>query len=149
MTATWSPHELQCIEKARELNIAARCADGTLRRWTPIWVVCADDQVYVRTWYRRDTGWFGHALRSHRARVRVPGLEADVTVEDVGEGPAEIGESVDTAYRTKYGSAGSESMVTASAAATTLRLNPEREAQSLARDHSLSNQLSDNRPEPW
>ena len=94
MTATWSPHELQCIEKARELNIAAKCADGTLRRWTPIWVVCANDQVYVRTWYRRDTGWFGHALRSHRARVRVPGLEADVTVEDVGESPAELGESV-------------------------------------------------------
>jgi len=125
MTATWSPHELQCIEKARELNIAVKNADGTLRRWTPIWVVCADDQVYVRTWYRRDTGWFGHALRSHRARIRVPGLEADVTVEDVGEGPAELGESVDTAYRTKYGSSGSESMVTASAAATTLRLNPE------------------------
>jgi|KBSMisStaDraftv2_1062788.scaffolds.fasta_scaffold1321846_1 hypothetical protein len=130
MTATWSPHELQCIEKSRELNIAAKCADGTLRRWTPIWVVCANDQVYVRTWYRRDTGWFGQALRSHRARVRVPGLEADVTVEDVGESPAKLGESVDTAYRTKYGSAGSESMVTASAAATTLRLNPEREAQS-------------------
>jgi hypothetical protein len=52
-------------------------------------------------------------------------LEADVTVEDVGEGPAELGESVDTAYRAKYGSSGSESMVTASAAATTLRLNPE------------------------
>lgn len=132
MTATWSPHELQCIEKARELNIAAKRADGTLGRWTPIWVVCAHDQVYVRTWYRRDTGWFGQALRSHRARVRVPGLEADVAVEDVGESPAEIGESVDTAYRTKYGSAGSESMVAASAAATTLRLNPEREAQSLA-----------------
>ncbi len=133
MTATWSPQELQCIEKARELNIAVKSADGALRRWTPIWVVCAADQVYVRTWYRRDTGWFGQVLRSHRARIRVPGLEADVTVEDVGEGPAEIGESIDTAYRTKYGSAGSESMVTASAAATTLRLNPEREAQPLAR----------------
>jgi hypothetical protein len=52
-------------------------------------------------------------------------LEADVTVEDIGEGPAELGESVDTAYRTKYGSSGSESMVTASAAATNLRLTPE------------------------
>ena len=134
MIATWSPQELQRIEKARELNIAVKSADGALRRWTPIWVVCADDQVYVRTWYRRDTGWFGHVLRSHRARIRVPGLEADVTVEDVGEGPAATGESIDTAYRTKYGSAGSESMVTASAAATTLRLNPEREAQPLARN---------------
>src|ERR1700761_6511842 len=123
MIATWSPHELQCIEKARELNIAVKRADGTVRRWTPIWVVCADDQVYVRTWYRRDTGWFGHALRSHRACIRVPGLEADVTVEGVGEGPADLAERVDTAYRAKYGSSGSESMVTASAAATTLRLN--------------------------
>jgi hypothetical protein len=125
MTATWSPRELQCIDKARELNIAVKRADGTLRRWTPIWVVCADDQVYVRTWYRRDTGWFGHMLRSRRARIRVPGVEADVTVQDVGDGPAELGERVDTAYRVKYGRSGSESMVTASAAATTLRLNPE------------------------
>jgi len=129
MTATWSPHERQCIDTARELYIAVKRADGTLRRRTPIWVVCAGNQVYVRTWYRRDTGWFGHALRSHRARVRVPGLEADVTIEDVGEGTAELGESIDTAYRTKYGSAGSTSMVTASAATTTLRLIPEPEAQ--------------------
>lgn len=129
MTATWSLHELQCIDTARELYIAVKRADGTRRHWTPVWVVCADNQVYVRTWYRRDTGWFGHALRSRRARVRVPGLEADVTLEDVGEGTAELSESIDTAYRTKYGSAGSTSMVTASAAATTLRLNPEREAQ--------------------
>jgi hypothetical protein len=92
--------------------------------------VCADKQVYVRTWYRRDTGWFGHALRSRRARVRVPGLETDVTVEDVGEGTAELTESIGTAYCAKYGSAGSTSMVSASAAATTLRLTAERQAQS-------------------
>src|ERR1700760_3272131 len=109
MIATWSPHQLQCIEKARELNIAVKRADGTLRRWTPVWVVCAGSQVYVRTWYRRDTGWFGHALRSRRARVRVPGLETDVTIEDVGEGTAELDGSIATAYGTKYGSAGSTS----------------------------------------
>ena len=126
MTATWSPHELQCIEKARELNIAVKFADGTLRRWTPIWVVCADGQVYVRTWYRRETGWFGHALLSRRARIRVPGLAADVTVEDVGQGDVDLQAGVDAAYRTKYGHHGSESMVTAAAAATTLRLAPDR-----------------------
>jgi len=127
-TAAWSPDELQRIGTAGELHIAVKRADGTLRRWTPIWVVCADDQVYVRTWYRRDTGWFGQALRSRRARVRVPGLEADVTVEDIGEGTAGPRESIDIAYHTKYG-AGSASMVSASAATTTLRLNHEREAQ--------------------
>ena len=89
MTTAWSAGELERIGGAEELRIATRRADGTPRREVPVWVVRAGDQVYVRTWYRRDTGWFGHALRSHRACIRVPGLEADVTVEDVGEGPAE------------------------------------------------------------
>ncbi len=102
MTAAWSPAELQRIGTAPELQIAVKRADGTQRRWTPIWVVCVEGQVYVRTWYRRDTGWFGQALRTHRARVRVPGLEADVTVEDVGAGTVALRESIDTAYRIKY-----------------------------------------------
>ena len=36
MTAAWSPAELQEINAARELEIASRRADGTLRRWVPI-----------------------------------------------------------------------------------------------------------------
>jgi Uncharacterized protein conserved in bacteria (DUF2255) len=75
---------------AEELRIAGRGSDGTLGRWTPIWVVCAGGQVYVRTWYRRDSGWFGRVLDSRRARIRVDGMEADVAVEDVGEGPAGV-----------------------------------------------------------
>ena len=133
MTATWSPHELQCIEKARELNIAVKSADGTLRRWTPIWVVCAADQVYVRTWYRRDTGWFGQVLRSHRARIRVPGLEADAHRRGRRRRPSRDRREHRHRLPHQIRRAGSESMVTASAAASTLRLNPEREAQPLAR----------------
>jgi hypothetical protein len=83
MTAAWSPAELQEINAARELEIASRRADGTLRRWVPIWAVSTGGLVYVRTWYRRETGWFGRVLASRRARIRVPGLEADVEVEDV------------------------------------------------------------------
>jgi len=73
MTAAWTAEELQRIGAAHELQIASMRTDGTLRRWVPIWVVSADGQVYVRTWYRRDTGWFGQVLASHRARIRVPG----------------------------------------------------------------------------
>jgi Uncharacterized protein conserved in bacteria (DUF2255) len=58
--------------------------------------------------------------------VRVPGLENDVTVTDVGHGTAELCAGVDAAYRNKYGHGGSESMVTPAAAATTLQLTPER-----------------------
>ena len=128
MTALWSPEQLKRIDESGELQIASRRADGTLRQFVPIWVVSAGGQVYVRTWYRRTTGWYGRVLETGRARVRVPGLEADVTVEDVGEGPGELRSTVDQAYRDKYGRFGSGSagqMVADPAAATTLRLAPE------------------------
>jgi hypothetical protein len=55
----------------------------------------------------------------------VPGLEADVTIEDIGDASTQVTTDVDAAYRTKYGRGGAGSMVTATAAATTLQLNHE------------------------
>jgi len=130
MTAGWSREDLERIGRAEELQIATMRADGALRRWVPIWVVYVDEQVYVRTWYRRDSGWFGHVLDSRRARLRVPGLEADVAVEDVGE-DSQVRAGIDAVYRTKYGHYGTsvDRMVADGAAAATLRLNPEQEAR--------------------
>jgi hypothetical protein len=131
MTAAWSPEDLVRIGTAEELEIATKGGDGTLQRWLPIWVVCVGEQAYVRTWHRRHSGWFGQALDSRRARIRVPGLEVNVAVEDVGEDPAELRAGVDAAYRVKYGRYGSttiDRMVTDDAAASTLRLIPEQGA---------------------
>ena len=125
MTTHWSAADLRLIDASRELEIAVRRADGSLRRWLPIWVVCAGEQAYVRTWHRRDTGWFGQALRSRRARIRVPGLEADITIEDIGDASDQVTADINDAYRTKYGQSGADSMVTATATTTTLRLHPE------------------------
>ncbi len=83
----------------------------------------------MRTWYRRDNGWFGHVVDSARARIRVPGLDVTVTVDDVGNDMApEARLGIDAAYRAKYGRYGVatvDRMVTDEAAATTLRLTPE------------------------
>jgi hypothetical protein len=128
MTVAWSTDELERIGRADELEIAAKRADGTLGRAVPIWVVRAGGQVYVRTWYRRDGGWFGHVVGSRRARIRVPGLEADIAIEDVGGDEGELRATVDAAYRVKYGRYGEttvERMVTDDAAAATLRLVPQ------------------------
>lgn len=119
---TWSPEQLNKMSGARELEIAVRRADGTLRRWTPIWVVRVNDEIYVRTWYRRSNGWFGEALRSKQARIRVTGVVADVEVEDIGVGPPTMRTAVDVAYRTKYGDVSTKKMIGDDAAATTLRL---------------------------
>jgi hypothetical protein len=123
---SWTAEQLAHVDAARELEIAVRRADGALRPWTPIWVVQVSDEVYVRTWYRRDTGWFGTALRTKRARVRVPGVEVDVFIEDIGDTRPGLRAGVDAAYRDKYGSGGStDNMVGDDAAATTLRLLTE------------------------
>jgi hypothetical protein len=129
MAAIWTADDIRRIGSADELQIAAKHTDGTLRRWLPIWVVCVSEQVYVRTWYRRNTGWFAHVLDSRRASIRVPGLQADVAVEDVAAGSGRLRADIDAAYRTKYGRYGTSTvgpMVAAAAAATTLRLSPEQ-----------------------
>jgi hypothetical protein len=90
-------------------------------------VVCVNDQVYVRTWYRRGTGWFGEVTKTGRARIRVPGLELDVVVADLGDDDPDVRAAVDEAYRAKYGTPGDETvagMTTNASAATTLLLAP-------------------------
>lgn len=124
---SWSLEQLARVDQAPELEIATRRPDSSLRRWLPIWVVRANDEVFVRTWYRRDTGWYGHAVQDRAATVRVPGLEADVTIEYVGASDAGVRTRVDEAYRAKYGAGGRGDiggMTTDEAAATTLRLTP-------------------------
>ena len=124
MTVGWSAEQLDLIGQSAELDIASRRVGGTLRSPVPIWVVGVEGAVYVRTWYRRTTGWFGHVIEVPRAHIHVPGLDADVIVTDLGDGPSGLRASVDAAYRSKYG-AGHRSMVTDDAAATTLRLDPQ------------------------
>jgi hypothetical protein len=125
MSASWTAEQLDHIGRSPELEVASRRTDATLRSWVPIWVVCCDDGVYVRTWYRRSTGWFGHVVDLPQARIRVPGLEMDVIIVDLGGSDSELSARVDAEYRMKYGPGGHQSMVTDDARATTLRLDPQ------------------------
>jgi len=97
---SWTDDELRRIDGADELNMAAVRGNGELRRATPIWVVHVGDDVYVRAAYGSGSGWYGVARASHHAHIRVGGVERDVTVEDVD---GSVLDSVDVAYRSKYG----------------------------------------------
>ena len=99
MGPSWTAEQLSQIDTTRELEIASRRRNGTLGRAQPIWVVCVNGQVYVRSWHRRTTGWFGQVIDG-RARVRVHGKYAP-------HGDGSVGQ-----------------MTTDAAAATTLRLSP-------------------------
>ena len=115
----WSSDDLRYLAGSRELEIAAPRIHGGTERWTPIWVVVVDDEVFVRTWHQRNTGWYGRAVEAARAWIRVAGDRVGVVVAATGRTNAD---AIDAAYRTKYGAGGAQSMVTIEAAASTLRL---------------------------
>jgi hypothetical protein len=120
----WADEDLHRIGEAEELQIAPVRRTGELRRATPIWVVRAGDDLYVRAAYGANKGWHGVARTSRQARIRAGGVQKDVTVEDAD--PAVLDE-VDAAYREKYAGryAGIVDTITdREHRATTLRLRP-------------------------
>jgi hypothetical protein len=96
----WTDDELSRISETQELEIAAVRDNGELRRRTPIWVVRAGDDLYVRAAYGPGSGWYGAARTSGQARIWAGGIEKDVTIEDAD---ATGLDQVDAAYRQKYG----------------------------------------------
>jgi hypothetical protein len=121
--AAWADDELARIEAAEELEIAPRKRDETLRRPVPIWVVRADDDLYVRAAYGPRSGWHRVARTTREARVRAGGVEKDVAVEDADDS---VCDQVDAAYRARYGRYANivDGITDAQASASTLRLVP-------------------------
>lgn len=118
----WTADQLDALGRANELRIATERTDGTLRSFVPIWVVRVDDAVYIRAYHGPSGSWYRQALRSGRARIRVPHLETTVTFSSP-EPP--LAGAIDAAYRAKYGSGMYvDAMVTDDAAAATLQLHP-------------------------
>lgn len=114
----WSHDQLQDLAGTVEMSISAPHIGETPRTWLPIWVVVVEDEVFVRTWRRRRTGWYGRAVELGQAWIRISGEPIRVIVTDVGSRDSD---TVDHAYRTKYG-AGASTMVDGEAVASTLRL---------------------------
>ena len=122
--STWTAEDLDTIGLADELEIAPLRVDGSLRPYTTIWVVRVGDDVYVRSVRGRRGGWFRHALERGAGRIRVGGVERDVTMAE----PADADhDAINRAYRSKYGGyprAYVDPTVTAAATEATLRLVP-------------------------
>ena len=121
---TWTPEELDRIGRAEELQIASRRSDGTLRPYVTIWVVRADDDLYVRSAYGPGNPWFVRARASGVGRIRAGGVERDVAFEEPDAG---VHDSIDAAYHAKYDRHGPRIVATVvgpKVVETTLRLVP-------------------------
>jgi hypothetical protein len=121
----WTSEQLDKIGAADELEIAALRPDGSLRPYTTIWVVRVGGDLYVRSYRGPGGAWFRSVLRRPEGRIRAAGVERDVTFTEVGD---EGHDAIDQAYREKYASRYASTyvdpMLTADAAAATLRLVP-------------------------
>ena len=120
--SAWTSEELAVIAGAQELEVAARRRDGSLRKAVPIWVVRTGDDLFVRAAYGPGTGWHRAARAAGEGRIRVGGVEKDVTFEPAGD---DVNGGVDAAYHAKYGhSRIVDTVVDDAARASTLRLVP-------------------------
>jgi len=123
MTA-WTADELTRIGSAEELQIASIRPDGTLRKPVTIWVIRDGEGLYVRSVKGPTALWFRGTQDKHKGRIRAGGVEKDVTFVDAEHN---INDDVDAAYRAKYRRyAGStlNSVLTAQARSTTIKLVP-------------------------
>lgn len=122
--SAWTIDELARIGKADELQITSRRGDGSLRPFVTIWVVRSGDELYVRSAYGRENGWFQRALSSGEGRISAGGAERDVAFEEPG---AAVDADLHAAYHTKYDRYGPKivgPVVSPEAARSTLRLLP-------------------------
>src|SRR4051812_49583926 len=80
----WTGDERDRIADAQEVDIAPVRRNGELRRPTPIWVVRAGEDLYVRAAYGSSSGWYGVAPTRRQARGSAGGAGRGVRVRGVG-----------------------------------------------------------------
>lgn len=121
---TWTPDELDRIGATDELRIAAERSDGTLRTPRTIWVVRVGDDLYIRSAYGKNAGWFRGTQRTGIGHISAGGVEADVTFEDAS---GHLNSEIDAAYWDKYRKYPAqyiEPVTNAESHSTTIRLVP-------------------------
>jgi hypothetical protein len=119
----WAGGELDRIGAAQELQLASLRADGSLTRYVTIWVVRDGDELYVRSAYGPDAGWFRRARARGAGRIRAGGVERDVSFADAAP---DVQAGIDAAYHAKYdryGPAIVDGIVGARVAPLTIRLD--------------------------
>lgn len=95
-----------------------------MRPSVTIWVVRAGDDLYVRSAYGPNNGWFRRARTSGSGRIRAGGLERDVTFAEAAPDAHPHIDAANHAKYDRYGPAIVNTVVGKQAAETTLRLTP-------------------------
>ena len=120
----WTPEDLAAFGEADEIRVASLRPDGTARKAITIWIARLGDDLYVRSAYGPDNGWYRRARTSRAGTIQAGRRAADVAFEDAD--PAVV-EALHAAYHAKYDRYGARivnTVVSDEAAAATLRVVP-------------------------
>jgi hypothetical protein len=119
--ANFDADTLDALRAAREIAIRT---DRHPDKVVPIWVVVADDKVFVRSVYGTRGRWYRDLAESGLATLVVAGRR--VPVQAVPEREAPTIDAASEAYLQKYGlSFYAQAMVKPEVLAHTLRLEPQ------------------------
>jgi hypothetical protein len=120
----WKGDQLDKLGRAEEVQVASVKRDGALRKPVTVWAVRHGDDLYIRSVGGRNGHWFRGVQETHEGRIRVGGVQQDVTFVEPDK---DSNDEIDTAYRAKYRRyAGNilNSVLTPEARAATLKLVP-------------------------
>ncbi|WP_353815097.1 DUF2255 family protein [Agromyces sp. SYSU T00266] len=99
----WTDDQVDRVGAADQLEIASVRDDGSLRPFTTVWVVRVGDELFVRSGYGPENGWYRRAREAGVGRIKSAGIIRDVAFIDVPSDDAELHEALDAEYTRKYG----------------------------------------------
>lgn len=115
---------LQHLADVEEIRIGFRRPDGSIGS-TPVWVVRAGDDLFVRSMYGTRGGWYRRLRANPDGHVQDQAHTHPVRVEPVTDAGTVV--EVTRAYATKYAdSPYVQSLLSEEAAGATLRLQARR-----------------------
>ncbi|WP_344094950.1 DUF2255 family protein [Microbacterium deminutum] len=120
---TWTGQELAELDRASEVRVAGRRADGSSRTLTIVWHVVVDGDLYLRSVNGPDGQWYKGVARHLEGFVHWGNIirEVSFTLD------ASHDDEIDAAYFVKYGNGSpSRSITSPLAKQTTLRVDPRR-----------------------
>lgn len=118
---SWSAQELEELDRAGEVRVAGRRADGSSRTLVIVWHVVVDGNLYLRSVKGPEGQWYRGVARTFEGFLAWGGKTRDVSYSlDASHDTA-----IDAAYVRKYGSGSATRAITnALSKKTTLRVDP-------------------------
>ncbi|GAA2979519.1 hypothetical protein JOD63_002922 [Microbacterium terrae] len=119
--SAWTSEELRELDRAGEVRVAGRRADGTSRTLVIVWHVVVDGNLYLRSVKGPEGHWYKCVARYFEGFLAWGGQTRPVTYTlDPTHDSA-----IDAAYTAKYGNGSATRAITNSLSKqTTLRVDP-------------------------